>query len=157
MPSIELVCIDQAEPLEFSDLPFALIADGELVSHRTHPLFRRELSRLHGCMYHVGNPDCASLDYQGAYFAYEVLSPESRERQRHRFFEIAPPFRDGFRRLVRTLLEASPSHSVFFLSDWQFGPARATRGGVISETDFWRQHDAHELRLNACYTIRSAH
>ncbi len=154
MPSIELVCIDQSEPLEFSDLPFALVADRELVSHRTRPLFQWELSRLRGCMYHVGNPQCATPSSQGAFFAYEVLSSGSRERQRRRFFEIAPQFRDGFRALVGTLLEASPSHSVFFYTDWQFGPTRAARGGLISDSDFWRYHDMHQLRLNACYTIR---
>jgi hypothetical protein len=154
MPSIELVCTDQSEPLEFSDLPFALVADREVVSHRTRPLFRRELLRLRGCMYHVGNPQCARLGYQGAFFAYDVLSAESRNHQRRRFFEIAPEFRGGFRHLVRALLDASPVHSVFFYMDWQFGPTRAFRGGVISESAFWQQHDTHQLRLNACYTIQ---
>lgn len=155
MPSIELVCIDQTEPLEFSGLPFALVADRELESHRTRPLFRRELLQLRGCMYHVGNPQCARPGYRGAFFAYDVLSSESRSRRRHRFFEIAPEFREGFCHLVRTLLDASPVHSVFFYTDWQFGPTRRTRGGVISESAFWRQHDAHQLKLNACYTIRA--
>lgn len=155
MPSIELVCIDQSEPLEFSDLPFALVADPELVSHRTRPLFRRELSGLRGCIYHIGSPQCAGLGYQGAFFAYDVLSSESRENQRRRFCEVAPKFRDGFRRLVRTLIAASPVRSVLFYTDWQFGPSRATRGGAISESAFWQRHDTHHLRLNACYTIQS--
>jgi hypothetical protein len=155
MPSIELVCIDQSEPLTFSDMPFALVVDRQLVSHRTpQPLFKRELSHLRGCMYHIGNPQCAGSDYRGAFFAYEVLSSESRERQRRRFFEIAPEFREGFRRLLRMLLNASPVHSVFFYTDWQFGPTRAFRGGVISESAFRQQHDTHQLRLNACYTIQ---
>ena len=42
----------------------------------------------------------------------------------------------------------------FFYTDWQFGPVRAFRGGVISESVFWQQHDTHQLRLNACYTIQ---
>jgi hypothetical protein len=154
MPSIELVCIGQPEPLTLSGMPFALAADRELVSHRIpRPLFRRELSRLTGCMYHIGNPRCASPDYHGAFFAYDVLSPESRERQRRRFFEVAPQFRDSFCRLVHALLDASPVHSVFFYTDWQFGPRRPFRGGVISESVSWQQYDTHRLRLNACYTI----
>ena len=100
MPSIELVCTDQSEPLEFSGLPFALVANRELVSHRPRPLFQRELSRLRGCMYHVGSPQCARLGYQGAFFAYEVLSAESRERQRRRVFEMAPKFREEFHRVA---------------------------------------------------------
>lgn len=154
MPSIELVCIGQSEPLEFSDLPFALLADRQPASHRTRPLFQRELSRLRGCMYHVGSPRCGEPGYQGAFFAYDVLSLESRERKRRRFFAVAPQFHDGFRRLVCTLLHASTAHSVFFYTDWQFGPTRATRGGVISESAFWQHHDTHQLRLNACYTIQ---
>ena len=155
MPSIELVCVDQSEPLEFADLPFALSIDREPVSHRTRPLFQRELSGLRGVMYHIGNPQCAQLDYHGAFFAYEVLSQESRHSQRRRFFEVAPEFREGFCRLVRKLLDASPVHSVFFYTDWQFGPTRSFRGGVISEHSFWNQHDTHQLKLNACYTIKS--
>jgi len=154
MPSIELVCIDQSEPLEFSDLSFALVVDRKLVSHRARPLFQRELSRLRGCMYHICNPQCGAPDYRGAFFAYDLLSPESREGRRRRFFEIAPPFRESFRCLVRTLLDKSPVHSVFFYTDWQFGPTRAFRGDVISESAFWQQHDSRQLRLNACYTIR---
>jgi hypothetical protein len=154
MPSIELVCIDQAKPLEFSNLPFAVVAERKLVSHRTLPLFRRELSQLRGCMYHVGDPRCAKPDCNGFYFAYEVLSPESRERCKRRFFEIAVEFRQGFHRLVRTLLDASPAHSVFIYTDWQFGPTRTVRGGVILESVFWQQHDTHQLKLNACYTIQ---
>ncbi len=136
-------------------MPFAVVADTAPVSHRRpRPLFQRELSQLAGCMYHIGNPACRDPEYAGAYFAYEVLSPESRERQRGRFFEVAPAYREAFRRMVRALLGASPVHSVLFYTDWQFGPVRPTRGGVISESSFWERHDQHELRLNACYTIR---
>ena len=141
--------------VRFSGLPFAVIADREPVSHRSpRPLFQRELSQLRGCIYHVGNPQCRAPDYGGLYFAYEVLSAESRERRRQRFFDVASDFRDSFRRFIHTLLDMSPVHSVFFYTDWQFGPTRATRGGVISESAFWQQHDSHQLRLNACYTIQ---
>jgi hypothetical protein len=153
MPSIELVCIGQKEPIAFSNFAFAVVAETELISHRSRPLFQRELSRLQGCIYHVGNPDCRAPDYSGFYFAYEVLSVESREHLRNRFFEIAPEFQDSFRRFVHALLEASPAHSVFLYSDWQAGPSRASRYGTISESTFWQQHDAHQLKLNACYTL----
>ncbi|MES2708457.1 MAG: hypothetical protein V4726_17830 [Verrucomicrobiota bacterium] len=153
MPSIELVCAEQSEPLEFSNLPFALATDRHPASHRPRPLFQRELSRLRGCMYHIGNPQCADPAYQGAFFAFDVLSSDSRERQRRRFFEIAPEFREGFCSLLRRLLEASPTHTVFLYTDWQFGPAQTTRGGLISESAFWHRHDTRQLRLNACYMI----
>jgi hypothetical protein len=154
MPSIELVCIDQLTPIELPDLPFAVVAGAEPISHRSpRPLFRRELSNLRGCIYHVGNPQCKQPDYRGMFFAYDVLSNESRHQTRRRFFEVAPEFRDGFGYLLRTLLNASPVHSVFFSSDWQFGPTRKTRGGALSEETFWKKYDGHELKLNACYTI----
>jgi hypothetical protein len=154
MPSIELVCINQKKPIGFSDMPFAVLADTEPVSHRgPRPLFRRELSGLRGCIYHIGNPYCRKRSYRGPYFAYEVLSPGSRERLRSRFFEVAPEFRDSFQKLLHLLLDASPVYSVFFTTDWQFGPARATRGGVLSESAFWKKHDRHQLKLDACYTI----
>jgi hypothetical protein len=155
MPSIELVCIKQKTPIDFSDAPFAVVVDPEPVSHRRpRPLFQRELSQLRGCIYHVGNPQCKDLGYRGAFFAYDVLNTESRERLRRRFFEVRPEFREALRRLVHALLHASPVHSVFFYTDWQFGRARPTRGGVIWESAVWEMHDAHRLRLNACYTIQ---
>ncbi|MEI7732176.1 MAG: hypothetical protein WCO56_21555 [Verrucomicrobiota bacterium] len=155
MPSIELVCVQQAKPLEFPDTPFAVVADTSLISHRSpRPLFSRELSQLTGCMYHIGNLDCRDPEQACAYFAYEVLSKESQERQCGRFFEVAPVYREAFRCMLHTLLVASPAHAVFFYTDWQFGPTRSTRGGVISESSFWERHDQHLLKLNACYTIQ---
>lgn len=90
-------------------------------------------------MYHIGSPQCAEPGYQGAFFAYDVLSSESREHQRRRFFEIAPMFRDGFRRIVRTLLDASPVHSVFLhgLAVWSgtsFSRWRDFRVGFLAAT-----------------------
>lgn len=154
MPSIELVCIDQDQPLECAGFPFAVVADRELVSHRTNPLFQRELSQLRGCMYHVGNPQCAEPGYNGFFFAYELLSLESRDQAMPRVLEVAKEFRESLGLLVRRLLDASPAHSVFFYTDWQFGPRRPVRGGTLLESVFWQRHDKHRLRLNACYTIQ---
>jgi hypothetical protein len=47
-----------------------------------------------------------------------------------------------------------PAHAVFFYTDWQHGPTRKFRGGLLAESTFWHLHDTHHLRLNACYTIQ---
>ena len=156
VPSIDIVCIDQVTPIEFPDLLFAVDAGPVPVSHRSpRPCFRRDLSSLIGCIYHLGNPECKLQGYDGMFLAYEVLSMESRHQRRHRFFQVAPRFDAHFRFLMRTLSEASPVHSLFFSTDWQFGPRRTTRGGVLPETEFWNRYDKHEIKLNAGYTILS--
>lgn len=154
MPSIEIVCIGQRSPMKLRRMPFAVVSDAEPLSHRPDPLFQRELRTLNGCTYHLGNPGADSATYAGAYFAYELLSSESRGRSRGRFFEVATEFRSALEYLIHALLRASPAGALVFFTDWQFGPKRATRGGVLSENEFWKMHDAHELKLNACYTIR---
>lgn len=136
-------------------MPFAVVTDTIPTSHRTRPLFRRELARLKGCTYHIANPGADLQTYHGPFFAYEVLSKESRERTRNRFFEVDAAFRPAFQNLVHILLSASPERAVFLFTDWRFGPSRPKREGTISENEFWRRHDQHELKLNACYTISS--
>jgi hypothetical protein len=154
MPSIELVCIGQVAPLALSGIPFAVEAGSDLQSHRgPGALFHRELSQLRGCMYHLGNPQCREPDYHGFFFAYELLSRDSRQRQRNRYFQVASEFRESFKSFVGLLLRASPARSVFFTTDWQFGPRRSVRGGTLSESEFWLRHDTRRLKLNACYTI----
>ena len=57
MPSIEIVCIDQAEVSHFDNLPFLVEAENRLLSHREpHSLFQREFDVLKGCIYHLLNP-----------------------------------------------------------------------------------------------------
>jgi hypothetical protein len=65
MPSLEIICIAQREPSDFSNLPFTVKAEKKLVSHRSpNPLFHSEFDRLHGFIYHVSDgqsPTCYSL------------------------------------------------------------------------------------------------
>jgi hypothetical protein len=44
MPTIEIVCVAQTEPLDFSNLPFAIIAENKLSSHRG--LFQSDFNKL---------------------------------------------------------------------------------------------------------------
>jgi len=155
MPSIEFVCIGQRAPTRLPKMPFAIVTDTVPLSHRgPRPLFRRELVALVGCTYHVGNPGADSPAYHGPYFAYDVLSEKSQDLRR--FFKVGARFRSAFKKLLRILIDASPTGAVFFFTDWQFGPSRVTRGGTLTEEEFWKRHDRHELKLNACYTISAA-
>jgi hypothetical protein len=152
MPSIEIVCIQQKAPLVYADTEFQIVTSNALESHRSSPLFADELASLSGCMYHLGNPDCYP---NGLYFAYDLLSPASREFDDQTFFEINDLYRVQFRELLTALINASPVRSIFFYTDWQLGPEVTTRGGTLSESDFWRRHDEHLLKLNGCYTIKN--
>jgi len=156
MPSIEIVCIDQHTPTDFSDMSFAVQVSTELKSHRCPSLFQRDFDQLKGVLYHLGNSACKNSEYRGFFFAYELLSKESRGRTRGRFFEIDPKFRSDFHSIVKTLLAASPVKSIFLTTDWQFGPKKKTKGGEIMVDDFWKMHDAHQLKLNASYTVIGA-
>ena len=151
MPSIEIVCIGQEKPTDFSNLPFAVVSGRDLVSHRSPtPLFQREFDELSGCMYHLGNPACRDQEYTGPFFAYDLIQDEDDSVECLRF---SAAYVDSVRLLLAWLLDASPVGREFFTTDWQCGPDRVTRGGVVRHSDFWRMHDEGHLRWNGSYTI----
>src|SRR5438132_9197480 len=65
MPSLEIICIAQIEPSDFSNLPFTVKSEKKLISHRSpNPLFQSDFDRLHGFIYHVSDgqsPTCYGL------------------------------------------------------------------------------------------------
>jgi hypothetical protein len=155
MPSIEIVCVGQAEPLEFGPLSFALIADSRLVSHRRpKPLFQSDFDQLTGCMYHLGNPDLRSGSRRRPFFAYDLLSETSQDSAI--FFEFAGEHRPDAVRVLSALLAASPEGRLLFTTDWQFGPENSERYPPVTLQGFWRLHDERRLRLNAAYPIVGA-
>ena len=125
------------------------------MSHRTpSPLFQPDFDQLRGCIYHLGSPFCDAPDYEGAYFAYELLSERCRAASQARYLEFAPEFVPGVHELLGLLLTASPVGLVIFTTDWQFGPHPARRYRQIAERTFWQRHTNRKLRLNALYPIR---
>jgi len=53
MPSIEIVCIGQAHPIEVGSFSFAVISGSRLVSHRSpHPRFQSDFDQLKGFIYY---------------------------------------------------------------------------------------------------------
>jgi len=157
LPSIEIVCIGQRRPTRFSALPFAVESSTKLLSHRGKSLFHADFEELRGCMYHLGNPRLRgrSNDFR-FYFASDLLSRACRDAEPVRFLEFTPRFREALDRMLRRLVTASPVGRLLFTTDWQFGPRRATRGGELTLTEFWRRHARRRLRLNGGYTIVAA-
>jgi hypothetical protein len=149
MPTIELVCVAQAEPLDVSSLPFAVLAENKLLSHRA--LFQSDFDKLQGCIYHLGNPNLRG-DEDGLFWAYELISDSTSEHE-----EDCLKFNDEFiphvKKMLSQLLVASPVGQMTFSSDWQFGTKDVRRFEAITEGKFWEMHDACELRFNAFYKI----
>lgn len=148
MPSIEIVCVGQQQPLECGDLSFQVQASEALESHRgPEPLFQRDFDALEGCLYHLGNPSCRPGH---TFYAYDLIVDEGDETGPLIFAaEHAPDVLV----LLRRLLEASPCGRLVFTTDWQFGPKQTTRGGELTLDRFWDQHAAGALRMNGLYTI----
>jgi hypothetical protein len=149
MPSIEIICIGQAQPSDFSRLPFAVEAETQLRSHRgSSSLFQQDFDRVQGCIYHLGNPYLKDPDAPGAYFASQLLV-EWWER-----LEFQAEYIPSVNQLLEALLTASPGGRVLFTSDYQFGPRprrRFVRWRTLDE--FWTLHDTKRLHMNALYSL----
>jgi len=154
MPSIEIICVGQLDPVDFEDLPFAVESGTELKSHRIpKPLFRRDFGALTGCIYHLGNPDLKTQRTGRIFFAYDLLSDHSRSASRPRFLEFRPDVMPAVHGLLGSLIESSPVRRLLFTSDWQFGPGRPYRSPIVTLDEFWALHNSQRLRLNAAYPV----
>jgi hypothetical protein len=118
MPSVEIICIGQSQPVDLSELPFAIEAEPQLFSHRgSSSLFQQDFERVKGCIYHLGNPYLK--DHQNAsrlYFASQLLA------ERLKCFEFGAEYVPHVKHLLETLLSYSPEGRLLFTSDYQFGP-----------------------------------
>lgn len=151
MPSLEIICIGQEEPITFSNLPFEVEAERELRSHRSpHPLFQADFDQLQGCIYHVLEP--------GGITVFELLkrnwyddegNSNGQEENVEFLAEIAP----AMYKLLTVLLTSSPSDRVVFTTDYQFGPEEAKRFGSIPLAEFWKLHNAGRVRMNSLYNL----
>ncbi|MCA1566130.1 MAG: hypothetical protein LC803_10930 [Acidobacteria bacterium] len=150
MPTIEIVCVGQTEPSAFDGLPFAVEAEGRLVSHRA--LFQPDFDALQGSIYHLGNPAFRGRGGQ-EFFAFELVWEALPEHGGAGPLKFNDEYVPHVRMLFEQLLVASPVGRVTFSSDWQFGPDEARRFSAISSDRFWQMHDACELRFNALYEV----
>ena len=153
MPSIEIICIGQAQALELGNLPFAVESGTALISHRRPSHFQEDFDRLEGCIYHVGNPRLKTPGAMGMFFAWDLLSPECQDQEEELYLRFAEEFRWALRLLMQRLVLASPVRRLIFTSDHQFCPSEPIRFAEIDLEEFWRLHDSKELRMNAFYPI----
>lgn len=148
MPSVEIICIGQAEPSDFSDLPFAVAAENRLESHRSpKPLFQPDFDRLLGCIYHLGNPRLKKPGARGAYTASDLLEDGWE------VIHFKPRYVPYVQRLLRELLAASPEGRLLFTRDYPFGPKTRRYQRPLTRSTFWKRHAARRLHTNALYPI----
>jgi hypothetical protein len=154
MPSIEVICVNQLEPIYFIDLPFRVQAEKELIAHRSpYPLFQSDFDGLKGCIYH--------LLEEGGITAYELLERDWYDDDGNsnglednlEFIEEVAPYVHS---MLETLLKSSPVKQVLFTSDYQFGPKPAKRFAPIPFAKFWELHDIGKIRMNAAYWINAS-
>ena len=152
MPSIELICEDQDSPIEFPDMPFAIKAERELISHRYPSRFQEQFDRLNGCIYHLGNPEKKDPQSPGFYFASELLDEEFMYGDEG-VLKFSQQYRNDVESLMRKLMDLSPIHRLVFTCDYQSGPEETIDGGEVMLTEFWEKHDHNQLRINAIYRV----
>lgn len=141
MPSIEIICVEQVEPLRFVGLPFEVYAETKLVSHRKpSPLFQSDFDTMSGCIYHI-------IQQGGGWNAGNLLNGWEKLL----FEDDTAPY---IKKLLEVLLQASPVHRLIFTSDYQFGPRVKRYKRPFTLTKFWEAHDAEKLHLNALYPLR---
>ena len=154
MPSIEIIAVGQSRPIEVEGFPFAVVVDPQLKSHRTpHARFQKDFDNVSGIAYHLGNPDLKDANAGSCFFAYDLLSEESK-RVDADFLEFAALFRSAAESLLVTLIAGSPTEELIFTSDWQFGPDWTKREPTLRLDEFWKLHDSRRLLLNALYPIK---
>ena len=154
MPSIEILSIDQVQPIEVARFPFAVLPDDRRRSRRSHrskARFQEDFDRVSGILYHLGNPNLKSSHSGRLLFAYELLSEDSKHGAN--FLEFAPDYRIAAQSLLAELMAGSPVHRLLFTSDWQFGPEWTRREPAVTLDEFWRLHDARRVLLNALYPM----
>ena len=142
MPSVEIVCIGQPEPIIFENMPFRIDAENKLLSQRTpSPLFQADFDGLNGCIYHLIKQS------KGACTACDLLDVWWEE------LRFKPEYVPDIQRILSELLVASPEGKALFTSDYQYGPNRRRYKRPISLDKFWALHAAGKLWANALYPI----
>src|ERR1700750_1934075 len=146
MPSLEIICIGQQEPSDFSDLPFRVKAGKELVSHRSpNPLSQSDFDRLEGCIYHVldgSSPTCYDPLVRDWYGEHGNSNGADEN------VEFREEYSGAVKGMLEELLGSSPVGQVLFTTDYQFGPEEARRFGPLSFAEFRRLYNAGKVQMN---------
>ena len=153
LPSVEIICVGQAEPTRFSKVPLAVEAETELRSHRTQPsLFQADFDELQGCIYHLGSPRLRQPQFRkdAAYTAADLCT------EWWDYLHFKPKYVPHVQHILGALLVASPERRLLWTSDYQFGPRRKRYARPISLSSFWRRHERRQLWTNASFSITGA-
>ncbi len=153
MPSIEIACTGLTAPVALAAQGFDVACETGLKSHCVPARFQADFDALDGCLYRLGKPAARNAQRRGAFSAYELLSPRSREAFPASSLEFAPQHAAEVAEVLASILRASPRGEVLFTSDWQFGPEWAYRFGPLTLAEFWRLHAAGTLYLNTAYVL----
>ena len=169
MPTIEIVSIDASGlHLNQNDFEVAIREEFILKSHRG--LFYDFLLKFKGTIIHIGNPEFKSekdeFFFGGLLINWDfepgqIYIPETESEnllndiganQQYKF-QFHLKYKKDIDRILNIALNYSPIKRVFFLTDYQFGPANETKEIIYSITDFWKQHDSSGICLNRLYEI----
>lgn len=153
MPSLEIICINQQEPSDFSQLPFTVKSKKELVSHRTPTaLFQFDFDKLNGCIYHI-------LDGEGS-TCYDLLVRDWYDSEGNLNGDENIEFRDEYaiamKEMIKELLSSSPVGQILFTTDYQFGPEETQKFGPMLFAEFQELYSAGKVRMNASYLITAS-
>lgn len=151
MPSIEIVCLGQQEPVSFDYAPFPVEAETSLISHRgSSSLFQGDFDRMQGCIYHLGGP-CLLFPLERRRYAYTAADLCSEWWD---IIHFKPRYALYVATILGQLLSASPEQKLFFTSDYQFGPRVRRLQRPLTLRAFWHRHDTMKLRTNtACWIV----
>jgi hypothetical protein len=169
MPTIEIASISATGlGLNQADFDVAIIEENKLKSHRG--LFSDLLQAQQGVIIHIGNPDMKG-DPHGVFFAGEIIdwnvdpdeidlpefdpdaSPNSGGATQQGRFKFLQEFTSDINKLLNIALKHSPIKKVFFLTDYQFGPAHKKIEINYTLSSFWAQHETDGLYFNTMYEI----
>jgi hypothetical protein len=152
MPAIEIICPGQKSPSKYRGIPFPVLSETKLKSHRYPSHFQEDFDRMSGCIYHLGSP-CYKGRRGGFFEAYELLSPKCLDQESPIYLEFRREFLPSVKRILKSLLQKSPTREIVFTSDYQGSPNRPRRFERIPLKQFWSLHRTKKLRFNALYVI----
>ncbi|MEI6408062.1 MAG: hypothetical protein WCR52_01650 [Bacteroidota bacterium] len=170
MPTIE-IAVPNARGIDINedDYDFDLVEESEMISHRS--LFYDFLREKKGSIIHIGSPGHKHGDggyHGGALINWHLEDPDLALRKKGLksdttnsyanqdfIFQFLPAYRKQMELLLEAVMSKSAGQTVYFLTDYQFGPEKAGFVKYESVSAFWAQHDHKYLLFNTMYEIGS--
>lgn len=171
MPTIEIISLDSTRlDLNQVDFNVAIDMENKLISHRG--LFYDFLLIQNGIIVHIGNPDLIQ-DKDSGYFAGKIINwkfedPDFEKKKKGLksnqknswanqdfLFRFLPKYKTNIRKIMKSAIDNSPIKTMYFLTDYQFGPEKAIIQKVDNLKKFWELHDSVGIEWNCLYIIDS--